>query len=72
MTGDSSGAGDDLMGLLSTLDRAEILEVLSGSEGFCQNCQALLQSRIRTLSHGTGPPSSIHLSLFQRVFIPSV
>ncbi|XP_052194430.1 RNA demethylase ALKBH9B-like [Diospyros lotus] len=53
MTGDSSGAGDGLMmGTLSTLDRAKILDVLSGSEGFCQHCQTLLQSRIHTLIHG--------------------
>lgn len=39
--------GDGLMGLLQKLDHSEILEVLSG--GFCKNCEAVLEDRVRAL-----------------------
>ncbi|KAA8545528.1 hypothetical protein F0562_020312 [Nyssa sinensis] len=53
MTGEFSGsvpessAGDACMSLLRTLGREEILEVLS--DGFCQHCQATLQTRINRI-----------------------
>ncbi|KDP38875.1 hypothetical protein JCGZ_05032 [Jatropha curcas] len=40
----AGGGGVDYMEILKTMDREEILEVLS--EGFCQHCCALLESRI--------------------------
>jgi hypothetical protein len=42
-----SGAGEGCMGLLKTLRREEILEVLS--EGFCRQCHPLLEDRIRRI-----------------------
>uniref|UniRef100_A0A5B7BYQ0 Putative Oxidoreductase n=1 Tax=Davidia involucrata TaxID=16924 RepID=A0A5B7BYQ0_DAVIN len=53
MTGEYSGkmpesnAGGACMSLLRTLGRDEILEVLS--DGFCQHCQDLLQTRINNV-----------------------
>lgn len=42
-----AGAGDGFMGLMKGLEKEEILEVLSDEgEGFCQNCQALLLTRL--------------------------
>lgn len=41
------GHGQDLRSLARTLERDQILEVLSG--GFCRSCQLLLESRIHTL-----------------------
>ncbi|XP_062175848.1 RNA demethylase ALKBH9B-like [Alnus glutinosa] len=42
-----SGAGEGCMGLLKTLAREEILEVLS--EGLCRQCQPLLEARIHRI-----------------------
>lgn len=53
MTGDltrkppESGATDGCMGLLKTLQREEILEVLS--DGICQHCLSLMETRIYSL-----------------------
>ncbi|KAH0988700.1 hypothetical protein GBA52_000183 [Prunus armeniaca] len=46
MTGEESSAtaGQDCMSLLRTLERDQILQVLS--DGFCKNCQVLLKDRI--------------------------
>ncbi|KAL5789785.1 hypothetical protein ACOSQ2_004673 [Xanthoceras sorbifolium] len=44
---DSGSSSRDLMGLLKGLGREEILQVLS--DGICQHCQPLLESRILTL-----------------------
>ncbi|KAJ1419964.1 Oxoglutarate/iron-dependent dioxygenase [Sesbania bispinosa] len=37
------------MELLSSLNKQDILEVLSDSDAFCQHCQALVHARIRSL-----------------------
>ncbi|KAJ1435009.1 Oxoglutarate/iron-dependent dioxygenase [Sesbania bispinosa] len=37
------------MELLSSLNKEDILEVLSDSDAFCQHCQALVHARIRSL-----------------------
>ncbi|KAK9286565.1 hypothetical protein L1049_014964 [Liquidambar formosana] len=52
-----SAVEGDLMGLLQTLDREEIMEVLS--EGICQHCQSLLQSRIHSLINGKASKTSL-------------
>lgn len=42
------GAGDEWMSLIRGLKREEILEVLS--DGFCEHCQSVLQTRIQISS----------------------
>lgn len=42
--------GEDFIELLKTMDHEEVLQVLSG--GFCQHCQALLETRIHNLING--------------------
>lgn len=44
------GAGDEWMSLIRGLKREEILEVLS--DGFCEHCQSVLQTRIHNLLNG--------------------
>ena len=44
-----SGAGCGLRGMLNNMSREEILEILSEGEGFCQPCEALLQSRVQRI-----------------------
>lgn len=44
------GDGDNWLSLLRTLNRDEIFEVLS--QGFCQNCQALFETRLRSFING--------------------
>lgn len=60
--------GDGLMGLLQKLDHSEILEVLSG--GFCKNCEAVLEDRVRALMNSKRPSSSLS-HLFSRVRLDS-
>ncbi|KAM7474618.1 hypothetical protein LguiB_021861 [Lonicera macranthoides] len=45
-SGEVNGGGDNCMSVLRRLGREEILEVLA--DGFCQNCQSALQSRINS------------------------
>ncbi|XP_057503467.1 RNA demethylase ALKBH9B-like [Actinidia eriantha] len=44
-----SGAGCGLRGMLKNMSREEILEIFSEGEGFCQHCEALLQSRVQRI-----------------------
>ncbi|TYG74772.1 hypothetical protein ES288_D04G209100v1 [Gossypium darwinii] len=55
---DSDSAGrTGTIGLLKTLNRDELLEVLS--QGFCQHCEALLEERIHQLLNKRGSESTV-------------